>query len=146
MAKLTKEQAIKWDKMLSNDYHFDVKDYVIWGDKHASLKIELAEDKILEAALMYREEGVGFRATGRQIPHIHLQLWQVNLETGVGVSHGLGAYIPVGEIQNNRNWKYLCALSREYPADRIMKLAKDHAPSLSAETLLESIEAMRKGA
>ena len=146
MAKLTKEQAIKWDKMLSNDYHLDIKDYVIWGDKHASLKIELAEDKILEAALIYREEGSGFRTTGRQIPHIHLQLWQVNRETNVGTSNGLGAYIPVGEIQNNRNWKYLCALSAEYPAARIMELAKVHVRELNAETLLESIEAMRKRA
>lgn len=146
MAKLTKEQAIKWDKMLSNGYRFDVQNYLVWGDKHASLKIKLAEGKLLEASLIYREEGSGFRKTGRQIPNIHLRLWDVNEEIGCGVSHGLGAYIPVGEIQNNRNWKYLCALSAEYPAERIMELAKDHVRELNAETLLESIEAMRKGA
>ena len=138
MAKLTKEQAIKWDSMLHNDYHLDIKDYVIWGDKHASLKIELGENKILEAALIYREEGRGFRTTGRQIPHIHLQLWEVNPETGVGVSHGLGAYIRVGEIQNNRNWKYLCALSAEYPAEKVLPMAAEHFDQLRDPSILSS--------
>ena len=140
MAKLTKEQAIKWDKMLSSSYRFDVRHYMVWGEKTASLKIKLAENKILEGSLSYREERQGYQYTGRQVPVLHLQMWNVDAN-GVGISHGLGAWINVGEIQDKKNWKYLCALSAEYPAEKILVLAKEHAAELSASTLLESLQA-----
>lgn len=144
MAKLTKEQAIKWDKMLSNGYRFDVRQFMLWGEKTASLKIEVAENKLLEGSLSYREQRQGYRYTGRQVPVLHLQMWNVDAN-GVGISRGLGAWINVGEVQDKKNWKYLCALSAEYPAARIVELAKDHAAVLNAETLLASIAA-QKGA
>lgn len=140
MAKLTKEQAIKWDKMLSSSYRFDVRHYMVWGEKTASLKIKLAENKILEGSLSYREERQGYQYTGRQVPVLHLQMWNVDAN-GVGISHGLGAWINVGEIQDKKNWKYLCALSAEYPAEKVLALAKEHAAELSASTLLESLQA-----
>lgn len=130
MATLTRDQAIKWDKMLAGGYHFDVRHYVLWGEKTASLKVELSEDKILEASLSYREERQGFRSTGRQKPVLHLALWNVNRETGVGTSSGLGVFLDVGEVQDKKNWKYLCQLSGEYTADKIMELAKQHADQL----------------
>jgi hypothetical protein len=130
MATLTRDQAIKWDKMLSGGYHFDVRHYVLWNEKTASLKVELSEDKILEASLSYREERQGFRATGRQKPVLHLALWNVNRETGVGTSSGLGVFLDVGEVQDKKNWKYLCQLSGEYTADKIMELATEHAGQL----------------
>ena len=140
MAKLTKEQAIKWDKMLSSGYRLDVRHYMVWWEKTASLKIKLAENKILEGSLSYREERQGYRYTGRQVPVLHLQMWNVDAN-GVGISHGLGAWINVGEIQDKKNWKYLCALSAEYPAEKVLALAKEHAAELSAATLLESLQA-----
>ena len=130
MATLTRDQAIKWDKMLSGGYHFDVRHFVIWNEKTASLKVELSEDKILEASLSYREERQGFRSTGRQKPVLHLALWNVNRDTGVGTSSGLGVFLDVGEVQDKKNWKYLCQLSGEYTADKIMELAKQHADQL----------------
>lgn len=130
MATLTRDQAIKWDKMLSSGYRFDVRHFVIWNEKTASLKVELSEDKILEASLSYREERQGFRSTGRQKPILHLQLWTVDPETGAGTSQGLGASVDVGEVQDKKNWKYLCQLSGEYTADKIMKLARQHADQL----------------
>ena len=130
MATLTRDQAIKWDKMLSGGYRFDVRHFVIWNEKTASLKVELSEDKILEASLSYREERQGFRATGRQKPVLHLALWNVNRETGVGTSSGLGVFLDVGEVQDKKNWKHLCQLSGEYTADKIMELAKQHADQL----------------
>lgn len=136
MAKLTKEQAVKWDKMLSGGYHFDVRRFMLWNEKTASLKIKLAEDKLLEARLMYRDERDGYRYTGRQKPVLHLSIWNVNLETGVGTSHGLGAWFDVGEVQDKKNWKHLCALSGEYPAEKVKALAAEHTAELGAETLL----------
>lgn len=130
MAKLTKEQAIKWDKMLGGGYHFDWRHYVIWGEKHASLKIETSENKVLEATLEYRDERQGYRYTGRQKPVLHLQLWTVDPETGTGTSQGLGASVDVGEIQDKKNWKELCRLSCEYTAEKVLELAKEHAGTL----------------
>ena len=130
MATLTRDQAINWNKMLFNGYRFDVRHFVIWNEKTASLKVELSEDKILEASLSYREERQGFRSTGRQKPVLHLALWNVNRETGVGTSSGLGVFLDVGEVQEKKNWKYLCQLSGEYTADKIMELARQHADQL----------------
>lgn len=139
MAKLTKEQAIKWDKMLSSGYRFDVRHFMLWGEKTASLKIEVAENKILEGSLSYREERKGYRYTGRQVPVLHLQMWNVDAN-GVGISHGLGAWINVGEIQDKKNWKYLCALSAEYPAEKVKALAAEHADELGASSIIDWLE------
>lgn len=130
MAKLTRDQAIKWDKMLSGGYRFDWRYYVIWGEKRASLKIETSDDKVLEATLEYRNEWQGYRKTGRQKPILHLQLWTVNPETGTGTSQGLGASVDAGEIQDKKNWKELCRLSCEYTAEKVLELAKEHAGAL----------------
>ncbi len=130
MAKLTKEQAIKWDKMLGGGYHFDIQHFVIWGEKEAVLKIKTGENKVLSATLEYRDERDGHRYTGRQKPVLHMQLWTVDPETGTGISQGLGASVDVGEVQDKKNWKYLCELSGEYTADKVLELAMEHAGQL----------------
>ncbi len=140
MARLTKEQALKWDSQLSGGYHLDIQKYVVWGEKTASLKIELSEDKILEANLSYREERSGYRYTGRQKPCLHLSIWNVNRETGVGTSHGLGAFIDVGEVQDKKNWKHLCALSGDYTAEKVKALAAEHAGELGASSIIDWLE------
>ncbi len=140
MAKLTREQAIKWDRQLSGGYHLDIRKYVVWGEKTASLKVELGPDKILEANLSYREERQGYRSTGRQKPCLHLSVWNVNRETGVGISSGLGAFIDVGEVQDKKNWKELCRLSALYPAERIKALAAEHSGELGAASVMEWLE------
>lgn len=140
MPKLTREQAVKWDKQLSGGYHLDIQKYVVWGEKTASLKVELGPDKILEANLSYQEERVNHHYTGRQKPCLHLAIWNVNRETGMGVSHGMGAFIDVGEIQDKKNWKELCRLSGEYTEDKIKALAAEHAAELGASSIMEWLE------
>lgn len=140
MPKLTREQALKWDAQLSGGYHLDIQKYVVWGEKTASLKVELGGDKILEANLSYQEERVNRRYTGRQKPCLHLAIWNVNRETGMGVSHGLGAFIDVGEVQTKKNWKELCRLSGEYTAEKVKALAAEHSGELGASSIIDWLE------
>ena len=64
----------------------------------------------------------------------------MNRETGVGTSHGLGAFIDVGEVQDKKNWKHLCALSGEYTAERVKALAAEHAGELGASSIIDWLE------
>lgn len=135
MAKITKEQAMKWDSQLSDGFFFDWKYYVIWGEKVARHNIDLGDGKILQATLEYHEIVEKYRRTGQVQPTLHLQIWRPT-NTGCFCSGGLGKSIPVGQIQNKKLWNELCKLSVEYDDDeKLLSLMAEHMDALKNDRI-----------
>ena len=130
MAKITKGQYIKWDSMLSGGFRFDLQGFALRGEKNAIANIKLEDGRILQARLLYTEEREGYRYTGRQIPEIHLSIWN-DCGNGMMSSRGLGKYIPIGDIQDKRNWNYLCQISATLDAEKVLELANKHMGQLN---------------
>lgn len=130
MARLTREQAQKWNAQLHGGFRFDARHFVMWGEKIARRNIELDGGRILQATLEYHDVRDGYRLTGEQQPHIHLQIWNPGHTEGVMVSTGLGASVEIGTKQNKRSWSELCRLSADFDDDKIMALAAEHIAAL----------------
>jgi len=136
MAKITREQATKWNGQLKGGFRFDVRHYAIWGEKVARRNIELDGGNILQATLEYHEVRDGYRPTGEQQPVLHLQVWQPGHTEGMMVSHGMGASIQIGTKQVKRNWSELCKLSADYgDADKIKALAAENIAALKKQEI-----------
>lgn len=121
MAKLTREQAQKWNGQLKGGFRFDVRHFMIWGEKLARKDIDLGNGNILQATLEYHDVYDGYRPTGEQQPKLHLQIWQPGITEGMIVSHGLGANVEIGTKQQKRKWSELCKLSADYGDDEKIK-------------------------
>ena len=127
MAKITRDQAIKWNGQLKGGFRLDVRYFALWGEKRARKLIELDAGNVLEAALEYHET-----PKREQQPVLHLQIWKPGRTDGVMVSQGMGASIKIGETQGKRNWSELCRLSADYADDeKIKALATDHIAALN---------------
>ena len=130
MAKLTREQAQKWNAQLHGDFRFDVRYYVMWGNKVARRNIELEDGKILQATLEYHDIRDGYRSTGKVQPVLHFQIWKDGHTEGMMVSTGMGASVEIGTPQNKRNWNELCKLSGLYDEAALLAMAKEHLNEL----------------
>lgn len=134
MAKLTKEQVERWSAKLQNGFAFDVFCYMRDGDKQITKKIELEDGKILEATITYREPKGSYAKVLH--PTLHLQLWEPANTPGMMCSHGIGAYIGIGNEQAKRNYNELVRLSGEITSEKISEYAKANISGLEKETIL----------
>lgn len=123
MAKITREQAQKWDAQARGGFHFDVRQYVIWGEKELRRTIDLDGGDVLELRLGYREEyatrtneyGRHWKeTTGRHIPVLSLSIWHPSASNpDVYTSQGLGKSVDLGPAENSKKYAVLCRLSGE---------------------------------
>ena len=126
MAKITKKQYDSWNEMLGNGFVFDLRYFAIHHEKTCLRNIPLDTDdletskSVLQVHLMYREEyknvtneyGCSYNVpTGMHIPCMHLALYRVEKETGVGVSSGLGHWVNLGEPQSKMLYSTLAKLT-----------------------------------
>lgn len=114
--KLTKEQVQKWNAKMSNGFEFDVKSYFYTGEKEAHKYIELNSDQLLEVKLMYYPNGI------MQQPTLHLSVWQKE-GSGMMKSYGLGKWIKIGTVQNQKKFSVLQTLTGEIDDNEMIKLA-----------------------
>lgn len=137
MAKITRKQYDSWNEMLGNGFIFDLRYYALHGEKTCHRNIPLDTDdletatSVLQVHLMYRDDykkitneyGVSYSVpTGMQIPCMHLAVYQINKDTGMGVSHGLGHWVNLGEPQKKMLYGTLAKLSNtKVTTDFIMK-------------------------
>lgn len=133
MAKLTKEQVQKWNAQLQGGFKFDVMYFLNWNQKVARRNIELANGKILQATLEYRDIRDGYRLTGQVHPMLHFQIWHKGSVEGMMHSFGMGASVEIGTPQNKRNWKELCNLSGLYDDKKLLELAAANIEQLKNE-------------
>ena len=133
MAKLTKAQAQKWDSQLAGGFHFDVRNYVMWGEKVARRNIEIEEGKILQATLEYHDIREGYRSTGMVQPTLHFQLWEKGRTDGLMCSRGLGASIKIGTPLSKKLWNELCKISGTLDDEKLLAMAAEHVAELKNE-------------
>lgn len=133
MAKLTKAQAQKWNAELAGGFRFDVRHYLMWGEKVARRNIELEGGKILQASLEYHEIRDGYRYTGQVQPTLHLQIWKPGLTEGMMHSSGMGASIKIGTAQDKKLWKELCKLSGTFDDKKLLELMEENMHQLKNE-------------
>mgnify|MGYP003571248027 CR=1 FL=1 len=123
MAKITREQAQKWDAQAKGGFHFDVRQYAIWGEKELRRTVELDGGDVLELKLEYtaehetRTNEYGCRwtvATGRHIPTLRVTRWRPSSSgSGCYVSHGAGKTVAIAPAEKSKKYALLCRLSGE---------------------------------
>ena len=120
MPSITREQAQKWDAQARGGFRFDVRYYVIWGEKELRKTVELPGGRYVEFKIGYRAEyetktndyGCKWNVeTGRHIPELSVRVWQPSGAAGVYSSSGFGKHIDIGQAQTKKNYKILCQLS-----------------------------------
>lgn len=127
MPSITREQAARWNAKARNGFTFDVRKYVVWGEKTLHQIIDLGDGDRMEIRLLYQEEyerktnehGCSWNVrTGRFLPHVHLTRWHPTATAWT--SHGLGDWIPVGEPQTSKKYDVLCKLSATINAGKMV--------------------------
>ena len=140
MPKITQEQITKWNEKNPHGFRLDWKHYVMYGEKEIARYIQIGEGKRLEVRLCYLPEyerktnGWGCRwtvETGRYIPSLHFSIWQ---DSGTAwVSHGMGWYVTVGEVQKKKKYTVLQTVAQNITT----QAAFDHFKNKTGEILTE---------
>jgi len=134
MAKLTREQLVKWSKNLTNGFQFDVQRYAVWGEKQLKKWIPYGAPeagKHICATLYYQEQ-----RGGGQKPILHLADYTIEPETKMGHSYGLGVFLDASEeIMEKRNYNKLVKLCEFFPDEVILGLAAQNAVGLAKQTI-----------
>lgn len=114
MSKFTAEQIKKWNMQNANGYKIDMFRLGVWHEKESVKYIPIGEDKkLLKVSVLYRSDRNGHE------PTVSLSMWKE--EEKVIVSHEIGFYIPVGEIQPKKNYKVLQAITATLNDDEMLK-------------------------
>lgn len=120
MPSITREQAQKWDAQAQGGFHFDVRNYAIWGEKELRKTVEIAEGRVVEFRIGYRAEyetktnGNGCKwnvETGRHIPELVIRVWTPGETEGVYTSQGFGRHVDLGPAWDKKKYAVLCELS-----------------------------------
>ena len=128
MANLTMEQVKKYNEKIGNEFKFDSKFYLFHQEKTCKKLIDMGNNKVLEAKIMYTDDiekitneyNVTYnKYTGKKQPTLHLSLWYVD-ENGTGSSHGLGQWINIGELKNKSMFNYLQKLTYDIDENFIL--------------------------
>lgn len=87
--KITRAQYIKWNKGVSNGFHFDSTHYCLWGEKTLKKIVNLEGNEILVCRIAYRDEYFDRKGiygdyyeikTGKYIPVVVISRWALSGE------------------------------------------------------------------
>lgn len=129
MPSITREQAQKWDAQARGGFRFDVRYYVMWGEKELRKTVELPGGRYVEFKIGYCAEyetktndyGCKWNVeTGRHIPQLSVTVWTPTATEGVYTSHGYGKHIDIGPALAKKNYKILCQLSETVNTEEYM--------------------------
>lgn len=132
MPSITREQAQKLNAQAPGNWRFDVRYYVIHGEKTLVRQIELDGGRYLEARLYYVEnyerrsnEHCSWNApAGHYYTGLHYQIYSPSSTPGCYHSFGLGTLLNLDNGQHaKRNYKDLCALAKSVTDDWILTKA-----------------------
>lgn len=129
MAKVTREQIIKWNGQAKNGFGLDVQYFIIWNEKTLTKKIEMENGDVVEFKIEYNKEfetktnSYGCRwnvETGRYIPMLYITLWKPS-NSGCYHSGGFDKSEILGEPEKSKKYSTLCKLSGIVDTDRYME-------------------------
>lgn len=133
---ITSAQVKAINAKMSNGWALDLRHYVMWGEKKATRKIELAEGVYLKADLVYCDSfdrhqpayGSAYNVpNGKSHVELSLSVWNVAPDGKTASSHGLGQWVRVGEDVDRRNFSAIQKLTAEYTDSDIMALYDERA-------------------
>lgn len=124
--KITREQAIKWNKQAQGGFRFDTNYYLTHGEKTLVKYVKLNDDVVIEFRIWFMpeyerksNEHCSWNAqTGRQIPELWINLLR---HTGTGDMYNsvpISRGIPMGEPEKTKKYSTLCRISGEYDAEK----------------------------
>ena len=129
MAKLTREQAKKWNEQAKNGFQFDIEYYLIWGEKTLTKKIKMENGDVIEFKIEYNKEfetktnGYGCKwnvETGRYIPMLYITHWKPS-SSGCYHSSGWEKIETLGSPENSKKYNVLCKFSETVNTDEYME-------------------------
>jgi hypothetical protein len=117
----TKEQILKWNNQLSNNWQFDFKYFLIWKEKQIILKEALSETSYTTYTMHFTERREGFKWLDGYDVKINKSIW--HLQGDMAVSHGLGVQKTIKtNISNKKQYKILADLTKEFPLSVVKSL------------------------
>ena len=132
MPSITREQALKLNAQAPAPWKFDVKYYVIHGEKTLVHTIELDSGKFLEARLYFSENHEKRQnefcswtvPAGNYHICLHLSTYSPSSVLGCYHSFGLGKFINLDNAQHTkRNYKDLCKIALTLTDDDLLTYA-----------------------
>ena len=133
MPSITKEQFDKWNAKATNGFSFDLKQYVVWGEKTLIKHVNLLEGKIAEFRIWYRNEfkrvtnqwGCSYNVeTGGKIPTLEVNILIPSGTEGVYRVHSFKSNIVLGDVEKKNNYNVLCKLANNVNVDEYIEEMK----------------------
>lgn len=146
MASVTRVQVEKWNAKMGQDFHLDVRHYVLFGEKDCILQVDQDDGGYIEVRLTYcpeyerkltmygkseHERGVPFEQcngynveTGRHIPTAWVQRYHKAETPGLYASFGFGKQKEIGEPSEKKMFSTLQKLTHIVNVEELLPLAK----------------------
>ena len=130
MPNITREQFSKWNSKATNGFSFDVKEYVVWGNKSLIRDEKLDDGKIAEFRIGYSDEYVtktndwGCKwnvKTGKKIPHLDINILHPSSTDGIYRVQSYKRGIVLGDTESKSNYGVLCKLAESVNVDDYLK-------------------------
>ena len=127
MPRITRDQYNKWNEQAQNGFEFDLRNFLIHGEKELRKEVQLSGGEYVEFRLLWTEEYTKYTneygvtrniATGKQIPTLHHSLWSPS--GSVFASSGMGTWETIGAAQDKKNYAALCKLSAHIDTEQYM--------------------------
>lgn len=134
MAMMTKEQIAKANAKMADGWTLDIRSLLFNKEKNPTMVLNTDDKHYIKAQLTYINEREGYSYTGYKTPMLHLSYW-TNCGNGVATSHGLGAWIAVGDKVKRGTLANLSKLTHEYGEAKIRGIVEIKMPQLLKETV-----------
>lgn len=131
MAKLTREQLIKWNDKAQNGFTFDIQYFLIWNEKTLIKDIEQEDGTIIRFKLWYRSEyetktnSYGCKWNERTGKHIPVMKIEKLIPTKTGSSmysvHTIKDNMQMGKPEKTLKYATLCKISGIVNTDEELK-------------------------
>lgn len=135
MARVTREQMEKLNKSMSNGWKLDTWAALVHGDKEATKKIYLNEEKTkyIKASLWFSEKYDRYEPTIEIT--LHISEWSVD-EIGTGHSYGMGLFRRLPYGKNKKMFADICKLTAEISDKYIMGIYNGNENKASDPVIL----------
>lgn len=132
MAKLTKEQAIRWTKQCGNGFIFDARHYIMNSEKQCVREDIISDTKRVRTTVLFMDEIVtknnGYCSynvrSGKYIPCVHVATYTCRPDSDFMSSSGLGHFFKAGDAVERQTYKTLAELSKTIDIDKYVAIGK----------------------
>lgn len=141
MATITKEQAVKRQAAAPENWVYDFRHYVLWGENQLERRLQQSDGTIIAGTVSWRENRETRRndygcswtvPAGNYSPVLSVRRW-AERGSGVWMSSGGSISRKLSEEKfARRNYKELCKFAATVPDDMILELFRS---GKSQETL-----------